>query len=161
MRRDVTLELVLRHILGIERRAGRLRFRTDERLIILQPVPRSSVDDEVVIRCRRLRQLRFERRILLGDLPPEDLVDLLRGLDEFCRDLALVVVQQRMVVVDDGARELCRAPRYIRGHRHSRGGGRRHWRWCGGLTCRREERGHQSGALHRRRIVLSSRPDNT
>jgi len=106
MRGDITLELLLRHVLGIESGAGRLRLRPDERLIILQPVPRTFVHDEVRVCVRRLRQLLGESRVVLRYLPPEDLVDLLRGSDEFRHDLPLVVVEQRMVVIDDRRRQL-------------------------------------------------------
>jgi hypothetical protein len=93
MRGYVTLELFFRHVGGIKVRACRLVFveRLDERLIFGKAVIAAAMGEEVVVRRaiqRRstglLREARAVLRILLRDLQPEDLVDVLRCLDQVC-----------------------------------------------------------------------------
>jgi hypothetical protein len=59
------------------------------------------------------RQPRPHRRVVLGDLAQVDLVDLLRRLDQLGDDLALGVGEERVVVVDDRARQLRDALRRV------------------------------------------------
>src|SRR5258706_6233875 len=60
-----------------------------------------------------LPQLLAHGRVLLADLAPVDLVDLNRSVDQLGHDGAIVVGQERAVVVDDRARELLHALRHV------------------------------------------------
>ena len=140
MRSDVRFELLLGDVFGIEGRAGRLLHRAGERLVLFQTIPRPLVGQEVFVgRPALFRQLGAPLRIALGDLAPVELIDGLRCLDQLGHDLLLVVVEQRAVVVDDGARKLGQALRRVGRHLELR---------RSGFTCGHDEKDCKRCALH-------------
>jgi hypothetical protein len=72
-----------------------------------------------------LRQPLAQGGIVFRHLAPIDLVDELRRLDQFGDDLALVLVEQRAVVIDDRLRQLGEAGGRVGedGELRHRGGG--------------------------------------
>ena len=97
------LDLVLRRTGGIEVGLRRLRRHAgDERLVVIEPRPGSLVDQEVVqprAAERRVvaRQIQQHRLVAVPDLPQEQRVEDLRGLDQLGQRLPLVGRQRRDV----------------------------------------------------------------
>ena len=87
-------ELVAREVLGVVAGARRARIITQERLVVLEPVPRSDHDAVVVLGGLGVRSL--ERRHLVGErgvvrprLDREDLTDRVGGGHEVAKRLAV------------------------------------------------------------------------
>jgi hypothetical protein len=124
------LELFLRHVLGIEIRAGRLgRHAGDERLAVIEAGPRTLVDAEVVILlapgiARISGEPGFERRIAGPDLAAEKRIQQLGGFNDLGESLPVLRGQRSGIGADlrrGEAGDLCRERGWFRGWRRWRG----------------------------------------
>jgi hypothetical protein len=117
MRSEIRLEFLLRHVRGVIARARQLGANFEERLVMLQAIPGTDHDVEV-LQCRILAisglsgQLRPPRRILRRHLCHVDVVHNARGIDELAehllfprRQIAIIKIEQRGCELRDTRRD--------------------------------------------------------